>query len=158
MSRFSLFENAMVVPASVPIDTTGAEVAGDFVNMAFAETLTCIIKQGAWAGGTPAVTMVQSDDAAGTTTAAFTDFKAKSGVALTDDQLAAVTVTSGSFNLTAVANTFTVIEALASALTDGFSYLRINIASPGANADLIDTTYILTGLKYQGENPPSVIA
>lgn len=157
-ARFSLIEEAHVIPAFVPIDTTGAARAGDYVNMSYAKTMWCIIMQGAWAGGTPAVTMTQGTTASGGTTSSFTAFSAWNGVALTDDQLAAVTVSSGTFNLTATANTFTVVRAFAESMEAGKKFLRIDIASPGSNADLIAGVYILTDLKYEGKFPPVMIA
>ncbi len=157
-ARFNLKEHTKIIPAFVPIDTTGAAQAGDYINMALAETMWCIILQGAWAGGTPAVTMTQGTTASGGTTAAFTDFAAWNGTALTDDALTAVTVTAGTFNLAATANQFTVVRAHADAMTDGKKFLKIGVASPGSNADLIACVYILTGLKYLGKTPPSMIA
>jgi len=157
-SPFNLLENAMWISAGVPIDTTGAAFNGDYVNMQYAEELWVMLQQGAWAGGTPAVTMGQGTTAAGGSTAALTLFEAWNGVALTDDQYAPVTVTAGTFNLTAVANTVTIIRARTADMTEGNKFLRCQVASPGANADLIAMSYVLTGLKYQGNVPPTVIA
>jgi hypothetical protein len=157
-SPFNPLENGMWISAAVPKDTTGAAYAGDYVNMSNAEELWIMIQQGAWAGGTPAVTIGSGTTAAGGTTAAVTDFEAWSGVALTDDQYAAVTVAAGTFSLTATANTVTLIRVKASAIPAGKKFLRVEVATPGANADLIAMSYLLTGIKYQGEVPPTVIA
>jgi hypothetical protein len=148
----------MVISAAVPKDITGAAYAGDYVDMSLAEELWIIVQQGAWAGGTPAFTIGQGTTAAGGTTAALTTFEAWNGVALTDDQYAAVTVAAGTFNLTATANTVTIVRARASDMTDGMKYLRAEIATPGSNADLLSIVYVLTGLKYQSNVPPTVIA
>jgi hypothetical protein len=155
---FNLLENCMVISAAVPKDITGAAYAGDYVNMSLAEELWIIMQQGAWAGGTPAFTIGQGTTASGGTTAALTTFEAWNGVALTDDQYAAVTVTAGTFNLTATANTVTIVRAKASDMTEGMKFLRGEVATPGANADLFSMLYVLVGLKYQANVPPTVIA
>lgn len=158
MSMFSLIENAKVIVGAVPIDTTGAAVAGDYINMSVCERMYVIIMQGAWAGGTPAVTMTQGTTASGGSTAAFTNFRAWKNTALTDDLLASVTVAAGTFNLAATANQCTVLEANTEDMTDGYKFLRVGIASPGSNADLIAVLYICTGLRYQGEMPTAQIS
>lgn len=155
---FNLLENAMWISAAVPKDITGGAYAGDYVNMSAAEELWVMIQQGAWAGGTPAVTMGQGTTAAGGSTAALTTFQAWNGVALTDDQYAAVTVAAGTFNLTATANTVTIIRAKAVDMTEGYKFLRAEVATPGSNADLLAISYVLVGLKHQGKVPPTVIA
>lgn len=155
---FNLIENAMWITGAVPKDITGAAYAGDYVDMSNAEELWIKISQGAWAGGTPAVTIGQGTTAAGGTTAALTTFEAWNGVALTDDQYAPVTVASGTFNLTATANTQTIIRVKAVDMTEGMRYLRAEVATPGSNADLLSIEYCLVGLKHQGNVPPTVIA
>lgn len=155
---FNLLENAMVISAAVPKDITGGAYAGDYVSMRDAEELWIIIQQGAWAGGTPAFTVGSGTTASGGSTAAVTSFEAWSGVALTDDQYAAVTVAAGTFNLTATANTLTLVRVKASALPDGKTFVRGEVATPGANADLLSMVYVLVGLKHKGNVPPTVIA
>ncbi|MGD9644425.1 MAG: hypothetical protein AB7U73_01860 [Pirellulales bacterium] len=155
---FNLLQNAMWISAAVPKDITGAAYAGDYVNMSLCDELWIMLQQGAWAGGTPAFTVGQGTTAAGGSTAALGTFEAWQGVALTDDQYAAVTVTSGTFNLPAVANTVTIVRCRAADMTEGYKYLRGEVATPGANADLFAMSYVLVGLKYQGNVPPSVIA
>lgn len=155
---FNLLENAMVISAAVPKDITGAAYAGDYVSMRDAEELWILIQQGAWAGGTPAFTVGSGTTASGGTTAAVTAFEAWEGTSLTDDQYAAVTVAAGTFNLRNTANTFTIVRVKAAALPDGKPFVRGEIATPGSNADLLSMVYILTGLKHQGNVPPTVIA
>ena len=158
MPPINLIENVLWLSAGVPIDTTGAAFNGDYVDMSLADELWVMIQQGAWAGGTPAVTIGQASDNAGTGAAALTTFTAWNGTALTDDQYAAVTVAAGTFNLAATANITTILRCKAVDMTDGLSYLRAEVASPGSNADLIAMSYALVGLKYQGKVPPTVIA
>lgn len=157
-SPFNPIENGMWISAAVPKDITGGAYAGDYVNMQDAEECWVMIQQGAWAGGTPAVTVGSGTTASGGTTAAVTDFEAWSGVALTDDQYAPVTVTAGTFNLTTTANTVTILRIKATAIPDGKKFVRAEVATPGANADLLAISYLLVGLKHQGNVPPTVIA
>ena len=150
MAATRFIENNKIVVGSVPIDTTGAAVTGDYVSMKGYEHLTIIIMQGAWAGGTPAVTLKQATDVAGTNEKTLSFTKYFSGVALTNDTLTATTVSSDTFNLTTTANTYTVIEVDASSLDvdNGFDCVRLAIASPGGNADLIASLYILSFARY----------
>lgn len=150
MSAMRLVENAKIVVGAVPIDTTGAAVTGDYVSMKGYTHLTIVIMQGAWAGGTPAVTLKQATDVAATGEKALSFTKYWSGTALTDDQYAATTVSSDTYNLAATANKVNIIEVDASSLDvdNGFDCVRLGIASPGANADLIAVLYILTGARY----------
>ncbi len=162
MSNMRLIENAKIVVGAVPIDTTGAAVTGDYVCMKGYTHLTIVIMQGAWAGGTPAVTLKQATDVSNS----LSDEKALGftkyfvGTALTDDNLAAVAVVSDTYSLTATANLFNVIEVNASSLDvdNGFDCVRLGIATPGSNADLIAVLYILTGARYPQADPPSAIA
>lgn len=154
-----LVENYGIEVGAVPIDTTGAIVAGDYVSLKNYSHLTVIIQQGAWAGGTPAVTLLQATDVANSAA----DEKAleldyywtKTG--LTGTAFTKTAVTADTFNLTATANTITVIEIDASDLDSdgGFDCARVAIASPGANADLICVTYILSGARFAQASPPN---
>jgi hypothetical protein len=155
---FNLIEDCMVVSAAVPKDITGAAYAGDYVNMALADECWMIIQQGAWAGGTPNFTVGQGTTAAGGTTTALTTYTAWTGTALTDDQYAPVTVTAGAFALSATANTIFIVRVKATDMTDGYKFVRGEVATPGSNADLLSMLYVLTGLKYKGKYPPTVIA
>lgn len=148
-----LVENVRIIPVAVPIDTTGAAVASDWVNLKYARRLAVVIMKGAWAGGTPAVTLKQATSATGTGTKALSFTKQYSGTALTDDILAENTVSSDTFNLSATANEFHVIEVHASDLdlANGFSYVQLAIASPGSNADLIAALFLLYECPYAGK-------
>lgn len=162
MSNMRFIENHKVVVGAVPIDTTGAAVTGDYVCMKGYTHLTVVIMQGAWAAGTPAVTLKQATDV----TNSLSDEKALSftkyyaGTALTDDNYAAAAVTSDTYNLAATANTVNIIEVDAASLdvANGFDCVRVGIATPGANADLIAVLYILSGCRYPQADPVSAIA
>jgi len=124
---------------AVPIDTTGAVVASDWLSMAHYDHVDLHILQGAWAGGTPAVTLDQATAAAGTGTKTLSFVTYYSKTALTGTAWTKTAVTSDTFSLTAVANILTVIPIDADQLDadNDFTFLQLDIASPGANADLI---------------------
>ena len=129
-----LIEQLGVEVAAVPVNTTGAAVVGDYYSLKLYNHITFIIVQGAWAGGTPAVTLHQATNvaAAGEKALAFTEYFSQTG--LTGTGYAHTAVVSSTFNLTAVANIITVIEVEASDLdiNNGFDCVRLGIASPGA--------------------------
>lgn len=153
-----LVENYGIEVGAVPIDTTGAAVTGDYVSLKNFERLTIIILQGAWAGGTPAITLKQATAVAGTGEKALSFTKKWSKVGLTGTTYTEAAVVSDTFNLPATANTITVVEVKASDLDvqNSFDAVRIGVASPGANADLIAVLYILSGSRYVPVLDPKV--
>ncbi len=161
MSNLRLIENAKVVVGAVPIDTTGAAVTGDYVSMKGYSHLTIIIIKGAWAGGTPAVTLKQATDVGNSLSdeKALSFTKQWSGTAVSADTLTANAVSSDTFSLSATANVYHIIEVNASDLDvdNGFDCVRVGIATPGSNADLICVVYVLTGTRYPAASPPSAI-
>ena len=155
-----LLDNYALEVAAVPIDTTGAAVTGDYYCLKNYNHITFIIAQGAWAGGTPAVTLKQATDVAATGEKALGFTKRWSKVALTGTTWTESTVSSDTFNLTATANTITVIEVDAATLDvdGGFDCVRVGIASPGANADLIAVFAVLGGPRFiQAQMPDAKV-
>lgn len=146
-----LIEQLGIEVAAVPIDTTGAAVTGDYYSLKAYNHITFIIAQGAWAGGTPAVTLKQATDVAGTGEKALSFSYRWTQVALTGTGYTKTAVTSDTFNLPATANTINVLEVEASDLdtNNGFDCVRVAIASPGASADLICVVAILSQPRYE---------
>jgi len=134
----------------VPIDTTGAAISSDWLSLKNYAHATIVISQGAWAGGTPAVTLAQAKDVAGTSEKALAFTKRWDKVAVSGTTFVQQTVTSNTFNLANTANTINVIEVEAAELdTDGgFNTIQVEVASPGSNADLICIIVILSGARY----------
>lgn len=151
-----IVENMAIEVGAVPIDTTGAAVTGDYVSLRDYGKLVITICQGAWAGGTPAVTLKQATDVAGTSEKALSFSWRWTKVALTGTTFTKTAVSSDTFNLPAVANTINVIEVDATDLdvANGFDCVRLAIASPGANADLVCVHYLLAAPRFRGANPP----
>lgn len=151
-----LVENMGLEVALLPKDITGAVQNGDFISLKNYTHATVVLLQGAWAGGTPAVTLTQAQDVAGTSEKAISFTKMWTQVGITGTGYTETAVTADTFNLPAVANTMTVLELDADMLdTDnGFDCFRVVVASPGANADLLAGLYILSGARYKGAAMP----
>lgn len=148
-----LIDRLQIEQGAVPINTTGAAVAGDYVSMKNFQKLLIIIATGAWAGGTPAVTLKQATAVAGTGEKAlgFTKRWSKASDAGTWTE---TDVASDTFNLPATENMLHAIEVDAGDLdkNNGFDCVRVGIASPGVAADLIAVTYILGDPRESGLN------
>ncbi len=153
----SIIEFGQIEAAAVPIDTTSAAVAGDWMSFANYDHCDIVIIQGAWAGGTPAVTLDEAKTNAGgdTQDLSFTYYYSKT--ALTGTTWAKTAVTSDTFNLTAVANIITVIPIDADHLDvdDDYDFFQLSIASPGANADLICAMYLFSRPRFAGASAVS---
>jgi hypothetical protein len=143
-------ETIAIEAGAVPVNTTGAAVTGAYVSMKDFSHLTIIIQQGAWAGGTPAVTLKQATAIAGTSAKALSFVNRWTKVALSGTTFVKTAVTGDTFNLPNVANTVNVIEIDAEMLdaSNDFDCVGVDIASPGANADLVSVTYLLSGARY----------
>lgn len=137
--------------AIVPKDITGAAQSGDYVSLKNYTGVVIVIQQGAWAGGTPAVTLHQAQDVAGTgeKVLSFTNRWTKVGL-VTSGTFVKTAVVNDTFNLPAVANTMNkiFIESAELDTDNGFDCLRVGIASPGVNADLLEAHYDLYGARY----------
>jgi len=137
--------------AILPKDITGAAQTGDYVSLKHYDHCTIKIYQGAWAGGTPAVTLHQAQDVAATGEKALSFTKRWTKVGVTGTTFVETAVTSDTFNLPATANTINVLEVDAHDLdvNNGFDCLTVKVASPGANADLLFVEYELSGARYK---------
>lgn len=147
-----LVEHLGLETGVAPKDITGAAQVGDYMSLKNYSHCTVVLIQGAWAGGTPAVTLHQATDVAATgeKALAFTSRWSKVGLGTTT-QFAHTAVVANTFNLPATANTLTVLEVDANTLdtTGGFDCLCVKVASPGANADLLAILYILSDARYR---------
>lgn len=162
MFNSRLIEHAKVVPAFVPINATGAAQDGDWCKFGPFKRCCVIIQKGAWAGGTPAITLEQATTNAGAGAKALAFTEKWDGTALTDDILAKVAVSSNTFNLSTTANEFHCIEVKDSDLdiNNGFKFIRVRMATPGANNDLVAALYVFYDAAYPiyPETQPTVIA
>lgn len=152
-AQTKFLEKHIIEVSNVPIDTTGAGRTGDYYSLRGASGIVFVIVQGAWAGGTPAVTLKQATDVSGTGAKALGFTKKYSKVGLTGTVNVAGTVSADTFNLTATANRLEMIEVAAEDLdvSGGFDCCGLDIATPGSNADLICVLAIIYGLRYPGD-------
>lgn len=155
-------EYTRMLVAILPKDITGNAQTGLWVNLAYSKKCTIFLIQGAWAGGTPAVTLEQATSAAGAGAKALAfdrkfSFAQGSGApdAIAKETFAPATVSSDTFNLPAAVGTVTAIEIRAGDLdvNNGFKWMRVDVASPGSNADLLCAFYLLSDLSYEGNQP-----
>ena len=137
--------------AIVPKDITGAAQVGDYISLKNYSTCVVTLQQGAWAGGTPAVTLLQATAVDGVTEKALSFANRWTKVGVTGTTFVKTAVTSDTFNLPATANTINKIFVDAADLdTDnGYDCLVVKVASPGANADLLEAHYDLYGARYE---------
>jgi hypothetical protein len=142
--------------AILPKDITGAAQEGDWISLKKYRHATIILLQGAWAGGTPAVILEQATDVSGTDAKALGFTRRWTQVGITGTGYSQEVVASNTFTLPNTANTMHVLEVSAAELdTDnGFDCLRVTVASPGANADLLAALYLLGGARYSGQTMP----
>lgn len=144
----SVLDTLQIETGLVPKDITGAAQTGQYISLSKYEECLVVIQQGAWAGGTPAVTLYKATDvsATGETALAFEKYYSKAGV--TAGTFTEVAVSSNTFNLTATANTLTVIPVTAAMLGDTYDAFCVKVASPGTNADLLSISYVLIKPRY----------
>ncbi len=151
-----LIEQVIPETVAVPVNTTGAAQNTTWLSVKDFRRLVFLISQGAWAGGTPAVTLQQAQDSSGTNakTLAFTTMFQKLNSAASWTQNA---VASNTFNLPNQANTTTYVEIKDDDLdtNNGFAYVQLQVASPGANADLISIIALCWNQRF-GQVPPNV--
>jgi hypothetical protein len=142
-----LVEAAKIVKAFGPVDTNGAAQTGSWVSLAHFKKLAVILSTGAWAGGNAAVTLEQAQDNAGTGAKALSFdryYEVFNNASTPKDGVTEVAVANDTYNLTG-ANKTHVIEVREADLdiNNGFKFVRVKTASPGANADLIAAHYAL---------------
>ena len=151
-------ESVMIVEGFAPIDTVSAAQTGNMISLKNAAHVTIIINTGSWAGGTSAVTLEQAtdvtDSASSSKALGFSWMWTNDGAA-TASSLTKTAVTANTFTADTAAQMY-VIEVDADTLDvdNGYDCLQVLTATPGANADLISATYILSGTRYGGDTTP----
>jgi len=150
-----------IVGALLPADVNGVAVTGQWLSLKYYRWLTIVLTQGAWAGGTPAVTLTQAQNVAGLGAKPL-GFTKRYQQAWNTGATGYVesAVTNNTFNLPNTANQMHLIDVDAATLdTDnGFDCVRVEIASPGAFADQVTAVYLLSGARYADQKMPNALA
>jgi hypothetical protein len=168
----NICEIAKFVQVQEPKDKTGAAATTEWISMKKAKWVNFIINTGTMTStSNQAVTLYVADDASGTHNAAI---GANADLTMpyvwkrtvSTDTLVKTAVASSTFNLTKSSDNKTFIIPVdtdkagtftASSVTYNAQYVRINVATPGAHACLMNVQAILTGLRYAEDSPPSAI-
>lgn len=136
-----------------PVDINGAGATSFWVSLSRHGLATFLIQKGAWAGGTPAVTLQQATDVAGTgaKALAFDTYYLK-GATQAASEFAEVAVVSNTFNLADQANEYVAIEVRGTTLDNNneFSAVQVVIGTPGANADLLSASVVGSAVSEKG--------
>ena len=146
--------------ALLPKDITGAAPTGQWICVKNYSHVTILLGQGARAGGPPAVTMLQAQNVSGLNAKALPFTKRyqqawNSGTA----GYAETAVTNNTFPLPATANQVHLLEIDTATLdgANGFDCMQVNLATPGANADLLAALYLLSGSRYSDAIMPNAL-
>lgn len=150
-----------IVGAIVPADANGTALNGQWLSLKYYRQCTVVITQGAWAGGTPAVTLVQAKNVAGLDAKPL-GFTKRYQQAWNTGATGYVesAVTNNTFNLPNTANQMhlLVIDAAMLDTDNGFDCLRVELAAPGAFADQVTAIYLLSGARYSDVKMPNALA
>lgn len=139
MSSKLLHELLAIEVGQVPLDITGAGTATDWFTMKDCQYIAFKIVTGAWAGGTAAVTVKQATDVSNSLSdskAVSLDYYYIKGIA--DTSWTRTAITSNTFNLSAASKIIMLyVNASDLDVANGFDCVRVDIATPGSNADLV---------------------
>jgi hypothetical protein len=146
-----------VVTALLPKDITGAAQVGQRISLKNYRYCTIVITQGAWAGGTPAVTIQQATSLTGGTPKALSFTKRYQQATNVGTGYVETAVVSDTFNLPATANQNHIIEIDAASLDvdNGYDCIQVNIGTPGVFADVLSVVYLLYGARYADNAMPN---
>ena len=151
-----LVQHNKILSALNPIDTTGAAANGDFISLKNSHHVTIILQFGVSLVATPAITLSQATDVAGTGAKALAFVTSWVNADTTSgDSFTKTTVASNTFDKSAASEQLIVIEVDGRSLDveNGFDCLRVNLASPGANATLVSMLYIGSKLRHASTDP-----
>ena len=140
-------------------DYTSAPGVPDIVSMKNYNKCLILIQTGAWAAGTAAVTISECTAISGAAGAQDLEFEIMYSKLNTASAFTQNAVTADTFNLSA-ADTIYAIEIKTGDLTveDGYDCIRLNVASPGANADFYGAQYIMYEPRHADATQADAIA
>lgn len=145
-----------VVGAILPKDINGALQNGQWISLKGYRWLTIQINQGAWAGGTPAVTLAQAQNVTGLNVKPL-GFTMRYQYVYATGVMTEAAVVNNTFTLPATPNLIHLLEIDAATLDsdNGFDCVRLEIGTPGVFADLLSATYLLSEPRYSDNQMPS---
>lgn len=131
---------------------SGTAMTAKYISLENYHHVSIVIMTHAWAAGTAAVTVNESSNLTGGSTAAIAIAQQWTGDS-SDGDLTDTAVTSDTFNLSAADQTH-IIEIDAQSLSTGFPALTLVVATPGSNNDYYSAFYILSRPRYSGTTTP----
>jgi len=145
--------NYLPVLGTQCINHTGAPSSSDNVSFALYDRIDVVITCAAWAAGTAAVTFTQdtSTTATGDVKALEVDWQWTNVADTTSPLFTQTAVVGDTFDLSA-ADAIHVIPFVAEDLdvSGGFHALRVEVATPGVNADFYGVQFLCYNPRYRG--------
>lgn len=152
-------EQYKIVNALFPVNATGAAKSSDWLCLKNYHHVAFIISFGVSLVGTPAITLDQATDVAGTgsKTLGFSNIWVNA-TAATNDVLTKTAVTSDTHSKTAVSNQVFVVEVDADSLDldNDFNCVQVDISTPGANDTYVSIVAIAEP-RYKDGTLPAII-
>ena len=151
MNQFVLAEMGKPVVGVAPVDIGGAAKTSDYFSMENYSHASILIVCGL-IGNAATITLFQSDDSSGSTSAAiaFKYYQVTAGVTG-----ARTTATTAGFSTGTDANAMFIIELDAADLAEGYPWVTVKTTNAAAN--VIAIIPILSGARYAQDVPPSAI-
>lgn len=159
-------EIADIVPAFVPVDMQTGVNGSNWVNLALAERVVCVLfKAAGTAGDDPVFTVNQAKDNSGTGSKAltFTKMRSKIGaIATAANQIWTITTqaAAGTWTPTSAASVAVLaveIRAMDLDINNGFNHVQLTIPDTGSNAQLGCGFYIVYALKQPTQINPTFL-
>ena len=156
MSGFHVSEDGHVVNILPPIDLNGGKTS-DYFSLKNYSHASIILTIGVNGGGASVVTLEESNNNAGGSTTPIAFRYAAEETAAGDTMSALIDATSTGFETHATASSVTYcIEVDGADLSDGFPYLVLKLATPGASV-IGSAVAVLSGSRYAGSTTPTAI-
>lgn len=161
-----LLEVADIVPAFVPVDMQNGNNGSNWVNMALAERVLCVLyKAAGTAGDDPVFTLNQAKDNTGTGSKAltFTRIRTKIGpIATAANQIwtIATQAAGGTYTPTSAASVALIavdVRAFDLDINNGFNHVQLTIPDTGSNSQLGCAFYIVYALKQPQSITPTFL-
>lgn len=152
-------EEIKVVNGFLPYDINSGAKSTDYISMENYGAVTFVV-QAATGTVASAMTLTQSDDADGTTTTSL-DYDyvwVCEAIGTTNsDTYTKTAVTSATSNITALGDSIYLIDVQATSLTDGYKFIKLSCADPGAS-EYVSCVALCYKSRYKQADLPTAIA